>query len=662
MSKQAFLTVVPGALVASRDQRFEVTHLLSHDAVLARNLETEALERLTLNLLRPDPGPPAPGGQPEASNRVELGEHSPEDWQVAQHRFAAIKPLLAEPFRTRDQVEAAARAAGVGPVTFYAWLKLYSDTGRLSALIPAKRGRKAGTHLLKPEAEAVLAAAIEDVYLTPQKRRPQQVVNAVAERCRAAGIDAPHPNTVRNRLYALPASSVLRRRGQRDVARNKLEPIRGSFPGADFPLAVVQIDHSKADVVVVDEQTRQAMGRPWITVAIDVFSRMVVGAYVSMDAPSAVAVGMCLSRAMLPKSEYLCSLDVPGDWPACGRMSKVHADNAREFRGATLMRACEEYGIDLDMRPVARPHYGGHIERFMGTAANEIRNLPGATFSSPAERGRYKSDAKSALTLDEFERHLIDFLVNVYHQRVHSELKASPTRQWQVGVMGDGVRKGTGLPGIPADPERLRLDFMPSVERTVQPYGIVIDDIYYYDEVLNPWIDARDKEERKRKRQFTVRRDPRDISQVHFFDPEAQAYFAIPYRDTTHPPVSVWEMRAARQKLKDEGVSHVDETVIFEAIERMRRRTAEAVAKTKVARREQHRIDRIKRPRGPAAPAARAEAGLPLAVNQADGQRPDQDEAGQALWQPDVGDGPEDDIFAEPVQPFDGIVVTRSWT
>lgn len=661
MTAPAFLTVVPGSLVSSRDQRFEVTHLLSPDAVLARNLDTKDLERLTLNLLHPDPGPQTTAAQPQAPAGEELGGHSQEDWQVAQRRFAAIRPLLAEPYRTRDMVKAAARAAGVGPVTFYAWLRLYADTGRVSALIPAKRGRKAGTQLLSPEAEAVLAATIEDIYLTPQKRRPQQVVDAVAERCRAANIAAPHPNTVRNRLYALPAAIVLRRRGQRDVARNKLEPVRGAFPGADFPLAVVQVDHSKADVVVVDERTRQAMGRPWITVAIDVFSRMVVGVYVSMDAPSAVAVGMCLSRAMLPKAEYLAELDVPGDWPACGRMSKVHADNAREFRGAMLMRACEEYGIDLDMRPGGQPHYGGHIERFMGTAANEIRNLPGATFSSPAERGRYKSDAKSALTLAEFERHLVDFLVNIYHRRVHSELRVPPVRQWQVGIMGDGERKGTGLPGIPADPDRLRLDFMPSAERTVQPYGIVIDDIYYYDEVLNPWIDAREKRERKRKRQFTIRRDPRDISQVHFFDPEAKAYFTIPYRDTTHPPVSIWEVRGARQRLQEEGVLHTDEAAIFGAIERMRQRTAEAVTKTKAARRDQHRIDRIKRPRAAATAPPQAGDDRPGLAGQGGTGATGQDGATQALWNEQAG-GPEKDIFAEPVLPFDGIVATRSWT
>ena len=308
----------------------------------------------------------------------------------------------------------------------------------------------------------------------------------------------------------------------------------------------------------------------------------------------------------------------------------VHADNAREFRGAMLERACQEYGIDLEMRPVKTPHYGGHIERLMGTAAGEIRKLPGATFASPAERRGYDSDVTAALTLAEFERHLTDFLVNVYHRRIHTEIGVPPVRQWEIGVLGDGVTKGVGLPDVPGDPERLRLDFMPFVERTVQPYGIAIDGVHYYDEVLNPWINAPDADEAKLKRSFVVRRDPRDISQVHFFDPLAKQYYAVSYRDTSHPPVSIWELRAAHQRLKEEGRRHVDEAALFEAVERLRRRTEAAVVRTKAARRHQHQIDRLakRKPAAPAGPAAAAGAGQPA-------------------W-PTA----EDDIFAEPVTPF----------
>ena len=53
----------------------------------------------------------------------------------------------------------------------------------------------------------------------------------------------------------------------------------------------------------------------------------------------------------------------------------------------------EEYGIELIHRPVATPHYGGHIERLIGTMMGAVHLLPGTTFSDIGERGGYDSAA-----------------------------------------------------------------------------------------------------------------------------------------------------------------------------------------------------------------------------------------------------------------------------
>jgi putative transposase len=57
----------------------------------------------------------------------------------------------------------------------------------------------------------------------------------------------------------------------------------------------VQIDHTVIDLIVVDERDRQPIGRPYLTLAIDVFTRCVVGMVVTLEAPSAVSVGLCLA-------------------------------------------------------------------------------------------------------------------------------------------------------------------------------------------------------------------------------------------------------------------------------------------------------------------------------------------------------------------------------
>jgi transposase InsO family protein len=61
---------------------------------------------------------------------------------------------------------------------------------------------------------------------------------------------------------------------------------RGNFPAAHRPLAVVQIDHTKLDLIVVDEVDRKPLARPWFTVAIDVFSRVVTGFFFRSKLPA----------------------------------------------------------------------------------------------------------------------------------------------------------------------------------------------------------------------------------------------------------------------------------------------------------------------------------------------------------------------------------------
>jgi putative transposase len=158
-------------------------------------------------------------------------------------------------------------------------------------------------------------------------------------------------------------------------------------------------------------------------------------------------------------------------------------------------------------------------------------------------------------------------------------------------MFGTAEQPGRGLPDRLLDETRLRLDLMPYEERTVQPYGIVMDGIEYYDDVLRPWINAVEPGDStgKRKRKFIVRRDPRDISVVYFFDPELKQYYAIPYRQMTHPAMSVWELREVRRQLKEEGHKAVNEDLIFRAYNRLRALQDEAVKETKKARRSAQR-------------------------------------------------------------------------
>lgn len=629
---RGFFAAEPGQRVKSGGRNYRITHLVSIDSVFAVDEQTNESTRLRIDTLQP-----VVEHEPVDDNVAKVSKdasmYSKEEWAQAQRRFQAIKPLLDNPIRTRGDAEVIAKQCGVHAGTLYKWLKTYQEAGHVSALVPIKRGPRTGTRQLESEKERLIASVIDDEFLTKQRKKAQDVIDEVMRRARLAKIEAPHPNTVRNRIKMLPVAETLRRRGHREIARNKYDPILGEFPGADFPLAIVQIDHTPADIILVDEVHRQPIGRPWLTLAIDVFSRMIVGVYITFEKPSSTSVAMCISQAINPKREYLAELGVSGEWPVWGVMNVIHCDNAKEFRGAVLERGCEEYNIDLQWRPPLRPHYGGHIERYMGTIANQIRKWPGATFSNTTQRKGYDSEAESAITLKEFEYLVVEFIVNVYHQRNHSELKMAPRRKWELGILGDATTPGVGIPPVPTDPLRLQLDFLPFYERSVQQYGLQIDCINYYDPVLDPYINSVDPINPKARRMFFIRRDPRDISKVYFFDPEASSYFPIPYRDIGHPPMSVWELKEAQKIIKAQGLRDINEHVIFEAVARMREVVEKSVHKSKAARRQATRTPKP-------SPSTRAPI-TPASV-------------------PDGVDfGMDDDPFAQMITPFDDVSVSR---
>lgn len=520
---------------------------------------------------------------------ADLEDISDEEWGVINKRFKIIKPLLELAAYGRNEVEAVAEEAGLSPSTIYRWLKSYHAHGVMTALMPRRRGWVEGASRISKQADAVIQKVIEDLYLTKQRVKVEVVVRQVQLECADKGLASPSPGTIRARIARISLRRKLRERGYAEQARNKFTPVPGRFPNANCRLAVVQIDHTPLDIILVDDEHRKPIGRPTLTLAVDVHTRMITGYYLSLDAPSETSVAMCMAHSILPKQEWLDLHGVDAQWPVWGLPQTVHVDNGADFRSNTFRKACEQYGINLEYRPVKQPRYGGHIERLLGTILREIHGLPGTTFSSIRERDGYDSEKHAVMTKDELEKWLVSFITKVYHQREHSGIGLTPTEKWEISCLGDDEVVGVGLPPIPKANNTILLDFLPSFMRTVQPFGVTIDNISYYAEALRPWINATEDGHRAKKREFVFRRDPRDISCIWFYDPVIKEYFKIQAADQTIPPVSLWEYKQLRASFKKQG-RKIDSTIALKnGLEELRNIVDESSAATKKARKESQR-------------------------------------------------------------------------
>lgn len=506
----------------------------------------------------------------ENTHLVELDE---KNYQIASKRLEIIKPLLDLPKRTLKDVEAIATKHQKGVATIYKWLEKYELCRTVSALATSYKnsgGKNKGR--LDASVEAVIESVIKKLYLNKQQYPFSTIYREIEKECQFIGETAPTRNTIKNRINNLNPKLIAKNRKGLKVQDTRGTP--GKFPAVKMPLDIIQIDHTKVDVMLVDEITRKNIGRPNITVAIDVYSRMIYGFYISLDSINFFSVGQCLLNAILPKDDFMRHCSVEGEWPVFGLPRKVHMDNAKEFRSVALQKFCQEYRIEDEYRPVARPEFGGAIERVIGTHMKKVHELPGATFSNIRQRGTYESEKYATMTISELEQWYLDFVINVYHKTEHSSIGMTPEEKFYQGLLGVGEGTIPFLPSVPVNTIKLRMALLPTFERTVQKNGITIDYITYFSETLRKWIlPAQYKRVNKKLQPISLmcRRDPRDISKLYVYDPDVDDYITVPYADFKRPAINVTELRQsiadARKEVSGRELEMHD---IFRAYERLK--------------------------------------------------------------------------------------------
>ena len=491
-------------------------------------------------------------------------------WNEACRRADAIRGFLKRNHggaAAADVAELAA-ALGLSQATAYRLIRLFRTGGTVLSLVDRKRGRPEGHRTLGKNREEIVRATINAYYLKRNRPTVSQLVRDVQTTCMSAGLKPPHRRTILARLEDIDLLNRARRRGEQKIVKASTA-VPGTF-GASRPLEVVQIDHTKADVFVVDEETRLPIGRPWLTLAMDVCSRMVTGFYLTMEAPSRLSTSLCLLHSVFDKSAWLREREIREPWPVAGLPDMVHVDNGPDFRSRAFKRGCEDAGIAIEWRPPGEPRFGGHIERLIGTQMGKLHLLPGTTFSNAQELGEYDSKRHAALTLRELERYIALDIVGSYHQSIHSGLRRPPLAVWR-------EHEGEIPLRLPQDRMRFWLTFLPEQERTLRPTGIHLFDMRYWSAALSADVGRSD-------RRLLIKYDPRDMARVFIRRPSGN-FVEARYADVTLPSITLHEALTARRTLLEKGRREVDTRTIVRTAIAQRDLIEAATRKTAAARR-----------------------------------------------------------------------------
>ena len=510
----------------------------------------------------------SPDGKPSFPLLTASKEEFDRIWPI----YHEILPLLHLEGRTAQMVENVAGKFDVHISTVYRWIKL-AEKKRFKGLYRdtnfAGKGtrwslRKSRARPNNGIAKRIFDEVAEECYLTTNRLTPSQIYPIYYSRCSAAGLrgakphrEIPTERTFRRALDDVDEREAAKKRNGEKYYDSNYVLKGGIYTDPKAPLQIIQIDHTLLDVSIVDE-TGKVIGRPWVTIGIDAYSRRIWALRIHLDAPSATENAMTMINGAFRKDDITRKYDLPPYEAYGSNNSCVHSDNGEDFISRAFAKGCFSNNMDLIHRPLGTPSYGGYVEAFNKTLTTYlIETLKGKTFRSVADKGDNEPEEEAALTQDQLERLVWEFVVRVYDNHFIDSIGMSPKEKWEIGIAG----KETGIAIEPSEPKdilRFKQDFLPFAPgdegtRVIEPGdGVSVWGWMYSSDVLN----HLDLFEGKKRKRYYVRYDPTDVRYVYLYDDKLDKYHELHLASMPPKPFTLKELQRyneERARRKESG-------------------------------------------------------------------------------------------------------------
>lgn len=436
----------------------------------------------------------------DACRRIsdELLRASEGDLKVANHRANAVRQRLSEENPT---------GAGVPARTLRRWISRYraaeSQFGAgYVGLLPRTSDRGNPTRRLADKTLRLINEVIEGDYETVKQKSKIASWAVLNEVCKREGVPTPSYTTfclaVRNRNRI---KQTLKRQGPRAAYQHGpfyVELDLKTPRHGDRPFEICHADHTQLDIELTDSTGKHALGRPWMTLMIDAFSRRILAVHVDFEEPSYRSCMMVLRECVRRHNRL----------PQC-----LVVDWGPEFCSTYFEALLARYECIKKARPPAKARFGSLVERIFGTTNTQfIHNLLGNTQIMRNVRQVTKSVNPKKLAvwpLAPFVEQLCRYFYEIYDTNTHPALGDSPRDTYHRGFQNTGSRFQRLIQYdhdfmIATMPTTLKGTAMVSPGR-----GVKINYIFY-------WCDAME-DPRLQRQQVPVRFDPFDLGTAYAF-------------------------------------------------------------------------------------------------------------------------------------------------
>ncbi|OCT16707.1 hypothetical protein A8709_08550 [Paenibacillus pectinilyticus] len=367
----------------------------------------------------------------------------------------------------------------------------------------------------------VIKGVIEREYLTLKKASAKEIFDTIESKCLLQDITPPIYDTIYKILSRLNPELKIRMRDGK-TGNEKFDEVQRGFSNkeAKYPLHIVEIDHTQLDIDVIDEKTGLVIGRPYISLGIDVYSRKIWCMEVSYEPPSADKVRRALMHGIFFKNSKQ-KYGTINDWDIYGIPSIIYLDNGPEFKNAEVKRMINEtLQSQIQFRPVKTPRYGGTIERYFGTLNSElIHRLDGTRKGSVQEKGDYDSEKEALFTLEDIRELLSVYITDVYHHSVHKGLPIeypTPATRYYAGLQMVGFPEWVDK----EEEDHYRMELLPVLQKPYTRDGVRFENIIYKSATHNGLV-------RPREYKYRVKYDSDDVSKLYLQLPDTGEYVEL---------------------------------------------------------------------------------------------------------------------------------------
>jgi putative transposase len=330
-------------------------------------------------------------------------------------------------------------------------------------------------------------------------------------------------------------------------------------------LEVVLIDSTVMDTwCVLDDETMLPLGRPTLTIAIDLFTRMILAIIITFEPPSLFTAMACLKRVNTPKD------DINERWPnivrrsdGWGKPGMVVVDNELAQNGKSYQSACEDAKINVRWAPVKRPQYKAVVERvFLTIKKMLLDKLPGGVPYKPEIMRQLGIDPREVATIPLSKlTELVNLAINdLYHYNPHSTIGMPPALAWEKS------KRKNKRPYI-GDIEFLDKAFGALRTGTLTTSGIKFENMVFHDpDITGALMDDLGTTAPRRKRrksrlsslnpEVMFKYNPANVEAIYVWNSRRKEYIRLPnLAGEVAAGLSIWHWRILRIWAEQESIA-----------------------------------------------------------------------------------------------------------